>query len=369
MATTFSVFSLGTATSIDPTEGDAFSNNASALVGATFGAAGDPLVNHIQTFSPGSTGYSAGSPTAYDIDNNFANDTFSINGGPNQTMDGAGEYSATITYVDGTTATISAIVFQDTNGNLYLAPELDYNADQIALEAQGIRSITLDSLLDNNFVVQAERYSASFATCFASGTTIQTPRGEVPIDDLRVGDLVTTLDHGAQPIRWIGRREIGLSELRAHPQLCPVRIGAGTLGARRDLLVSQQHGLLLPDGHLMRAKHLAARPGSGVRIAKGCRQVSYIHLMFDAHQIIFAEGVAAESFYPGVMAQIMLTGPNIAELRRVFPKVFSYWLSPQRISTNYGAPVRPFLRKRDLEALTNERGPPLAARPVIYHDL
>lgn len=368
MATTFSVFSLGTALDIDPVEGDAYSENGSALVGMTFGAAGNPLANHIHTFSPGTTGYAAGTTNSYDINNNYANDTFSIDGGPNQTIDGASEYNATITYVDGTTATLTAIVFQDTDGNLYLAPEYTYNTDQAALEAAPIRSISLDALSSNHFVLYADRYAASYATCYTSGTKIRTPTGEVPIDDLRAGDLISTLDNGPQPIRWIGRREIGLAELCKHPHLKPVRLRAGTLGATRALMVSQQHGVLLPDGYLVRARHLAALPGSGARIANGCRHVTYFHLMFDAHQIIFAEGVAAESFYPGVMAQIMLTGPNVAELRRLFPKVFSVWLSPRRISTQYGATARPFLRKRDLEEMINERGPPRMARPVSLSD-
>jgi hypothetical protein len=73
MATTFDVIYLGTGPSIDPTEGDNTSENASALVGQTYGSVGDPLVGHIGSFSPGSTGFGGGDSTRYDTNNNASN--------------------------------------------------------------------------------------------------------------------------------------------------------------------------------------------------------------------------------------------------------------------------------------------------------
>ena len=145
MATTFHVLYLGTIAPLDPIEGNINAENAGAIVGTTFGSVGDPLYDHIHTFSPGSTSYTGGMLSdAYDVDNNVINEQFRIDGGVNQTMDASVVYNATITYVDGSTAAISAVVFQDTAGRFYLAPEVTYNADQVALEAQPIRSITTD---------------------------------------------------------------------------------------------------------------------------------------------------------------------------------------------------------------------------------
>ncbi len=68
--------------------------------------------------------------------------------------------------------------------------------------------------------------------CFTSGTAIRTPNGDVLIDELRVGDLVTTMDNGPQRIAWIGQRHVTHSELRQNERLHPVLIKKGVLGGR-----------------------------------------------------------------------------------------------------------------------------------------
>ena len=151
MPTTFNVISLGVQADIDTTEGNTTAENASALVGLTFGGIGNSLNEQIQTLSPGSTGFAGGTSTAYDMNNSPA-ETFRINGGPEQTFDGTSIYNATITYTDGSTANITAVLFQDTAGNTYLAPEFTANPDMTALQAGPIRSLTLDSLFGKSFL-------------------------------------------------------------------------------------------------------------------------------------------------------------------------------------------------------------------------
>ncbi|MDV7269964.1 Hint domain-containing protein [Thioclava sp. A2] len=160
MATTWDVFYLGTAPAIDPAEGNDSSENASTLAGLTYGGSTDPLFQNIQTLSPGS--YGGGLATYYDTNNFTSNDTFRIDGGALQTFDAFVIYNATITYADGTTAAITASVFQDTAGNLYLAPEISYNTDQTALEAGPIVALTLDSVSLSPSGMAADRYAASY---------------------------------------------------------------------------------------------------------------------------------------------------------------------------------------------------------------
>lgn len=147
MPSTFNVFFMGNHASIDPTEGNETAENASVLVGQSYGSAANPLHQNVQTFSPGSTGYGGGDTTSgYDQDNFDASETFTIDGGSEQTFDATAVYNVTLTYSDGTTATVTGVVFQDTSGNTYLAPEYSANSDQTALEAKAIESISLDSL-------------------------------------------------------------------------------------------------------------------------------------------------------------------------------------------------------------------------------
>jgi len=149
MATTFDVLHLGNFASIDPTEGNEFAENASVLVGETIGGPGAPVYNTIRSFSPGTTGFAGGQSAVYEQDNTVSNDTFSIDGAADQTFDAVNVYNITLTYTDGTTATITGVVFQDTAGNTYLAPETTNNADQAALEAKPIESLSIDSFINS----------------------------------------------------------------------------------------------------------------------------------------------------------------------------------------------------------------------------
>ena len=134
--------------------------------------------------------------------------------------------------------------------------------------------------------------------CYAAGTRIATPRGEIAIEALRVGDLVTcTAPHaGVLPILWIGRIE---AQLAGHPQperAWPVLIRAHALGAgrpRRDLRVSPDHGVFL-DGVLVPAKLLV----DGITIVqeRWWSAITYLHLELPEHAILMAEGLAAESW-------------------------------------------------------------------------
>ncbi len=337
MPTTFNVISLGNLAQIDTTEGNTTAENASALVGQSFGDAANPLVDSFQTLSPGSTGANGGTSGVYDMNNAAANDTFSIDGGPDQTFDGTSVYNATITYGDGTTANITAVVFQDTAGNTYLAPEFSANADQAALEAGVIESISLDSLAGNNYSgMTASRESFDFVPCFTKGVDILTPSGPVAVEKLRIGDLVQTRDNGAQPVRWVGR-----VTCRADGDLTPVRIGRGALGdglPDRDLSVSPQHRMLLrskiarrmlgDDEVLVAAKKLVGLPG--IDLAHDMSEVTYVHLLFDDHEIIFAEGAPTESLLLGAQARQALGPDALQELNRLFPDLLRVSATPSR---------------------------------------
>ncbi|MHA6324007.1 Hint domain-containing protein [Roseivivax sp. CAU 1753] len=210
----------------------------------------------------------------------------------------------------------------------------------------GANSITLQSVTADSFF-----YDNTGIVCFTQGTLIQTPRGSLPIESLRPGDLVSTLDNGPQPIAWIGARRVDTDELVADRSLRPVLIPGGVLGAERDLCVSRQHGMMVGPDHLVRAIHLA-RDMPGVRIAHGKRRVCYIHLLFDAHQIVLAEGIPSESFYPGPNALQMLTPQARESLLGVLPGLATRDAFTDRavVEAVYGPPARPFAALKDLPA-------------------
>lgn len=260
------------------------------------------------------------------------------------TVTGFGE--GNVNKFEGDPATTSAV-----NGNLqfvylsdgttekYLAIEQDYFADtfrdNLGPDAE-VRYISIwyydtgNNL--NHKYHSADNDNTLHAICFATGTMIETAAGPRPVQSLRVGDLVRTRDNGLQPLRWLGGRRLSAEDLARAPRLLPIRIAAGALGPgmpAQDLTVSPQHRMLVRSpiaarmaGQaelLVAAVHLLDLPG--VSRCAGTGGVGYWHLMFDAHEIVFANGAEAESLYLGPMAMEALTPDARAEITALFPEL------------------------------------------------
>ena len=152
--------------------------------------------------------------------------------------------------------------------------------------------------------------------CFSGETRIAVPAGPRPAWALRPGMLVETLDHGAQPLRWVGRTVPGAGERAQERSTWPMRIRAGALGAGlpdEDLFVSAQHRMLLRSAIVQRmcgcpevliaARQLRHLPGiAPVPPAS----LAYVHLLLERHEILIANGAPAESLFPGDRALLAL---------------------------------------------------------------
>ena len=145
-----------------------------------------------------------------------------------------------------------------------------------------------------------------------------------------------------------GTRTIAQQALTDQPNLRPVIINPGVLGNSAALLLSPQHGVMLDDNTLVRAVHLA-RTMTGARVAHGKRRVQYIHLMFDAHQIVFAADTPTESFYPGPMGLQMMESPARQELLSMFPELSCIRFCPTLVRQKYGGTARDFLKGKGLQ--------------------
>lgn len=189
--------------------------------------------------------------------------------------------------------------------------------------------------------------------CFASGTLIETGRGAVPVEDLRVGDLVLTRDAGLQPIRWTGSRRLGRAALQAAQGQRPIRIRAGALGngmPTQDLLVSPQHRILIRSRIAQRmfgaaevlvaAKQLLAL--DGIERVDALEEVTYVHLLLDRHHIVLSNGAATETLYTGAEA-LKALGP--AARRDILNAV------PTRAAESDPPPARPLLTGRQGRSL------------------
>ena len=168
--------------------------------------------------------------------------------------------------------------------------------------------------------------------CFARGTRIMTPFGDIPIEELERGDMVKTLDHGMKPIRWIGHRKLSADDLAKAPAMRPILIKAGSIGGglpKTDLVVSPQHRVMIrsriakrmfgKEEVLIAAKHLLAIPG--VSVIEECDGVEYWHFLFDQHEVVFAESMPAESLYTGKEALKTLSEKSRKEIFTLFPEL------------------------------------------------
>ncbi|NGM37002.1 Hint domain-containing protein [Methylobacterium sp. DB0501] len=145
--------------------------------------------------------------------------------------------------------------------------------------------------------------STNVVLCFADGTRIRTPGGEIAVERLRVGDRVVTATGAIRPIAWIGHRAFdGAGTALAHDRQ-PVRIRAGAFGPglpARDLSLSPGHPVLVgadadgEGGHLVPVMCLIN--GTTIR-REPVAAITYWHVELDAHDILLAEGLPAESYY------------------------------------------------------------------------
>ena len=168
--------------------------------------------------------------------------------------------------------------------------------------------------------------------CFGEGTIIDTALGPRPVEGILTGDLVMTQDHGPQRVRWVGKRTLDSIDLMRHPQLCPIRVAKGALGAGlpfADLLLSPQHRLQVSDWRteylfaecnvLVAAKHLVN--GKTITVEIDAATVTYHHLLFDAHEIVSANGAPAESLHPGDVAMDAIDTASRTEILQLFPEL------------------------------------------------
>jgi hypothetical protein len=159
----------------------------------------------------------------------------------------------------------------------------DYASDNFALLSDGHGGTDIELLLPGA------------VPCFARGTRIATPAGEVAVENLCVGDRVLTTEGAARPIVWIGERRV---DCRRHPRpwlVHPVRIRAGAFAdgmPQRDLLLSPDHALFCDDV-LIPVQQLI---NGATIVQEKAERIHYFHIELDRHAVVLAEALPAESY-------------------------------------------------------------------------
>ena len=232
----------------------------------------------------------------------------------------------------------------------------------VTLNGDGTITVVTDSDVEtNSFTYTVEgpggETDTGFVTintipCFVAGTMVMTPQGERAVETLEQGDLVMTHDDGPQPLRWIGRRTVA-----AQGNFAPIHFQENALGVgHRAISLSPQHRVLIRDHMadllfgdaevLVAAKDLVndltIRPQTG-------GEVEYVHLLFDSHQVIYAEGLPTESFLPGPQVLDQFEQPVLDEICALFPE-----LDPTT-GMGYSPAARRMLRAYEAHVLVKQR--------------
>ena len=244
-------------------------------------------------------------------------------------------------YIDPDTGNVETVeaflVWDDTDNNWG-----GYNNSYVFTTDPLIDGVTYTvTSVDNNAGVTWEAIA-----CFTTGTMIETDSGLIPIENITVGDMIRTLDHGLQPVRWAGARTVA-----ARGCFAPICIKKDALGNVRDLLVSPQHRLLLQDAMatlyfnesevLVAANHLLN--GKTVYQKRGAT-VTYHHLLFDRHEIIFSEGIPTESLHPNENSLRGVSSEARDEIITLFPQLENW-------PNGFCDTARPCLKKHEVVLL------------------
>ncbi|WP_424942947.1 Hint domain-containing protein [Aliiroseovarius crassostreae] len=261
----------------------------------------------------------------------FGSDTFDLD--LTDALDGSGP---TITVDGGEDADDSDVDTLDLNGLVNDWSDVVFDAGN---SENGTATLTDGTIVNFSNI-------ENLIICFTRGTRIETPYGPRRVQDLRPGDMVITRDNGAQPLRWVGSKSVV-----GRGDMAPIRFAKGAFGNDRALLVSPQHRmvhqsvdtrLLFDQSEVMiPAKHLI----NGHTVTREDRnEVTYFHLLFDQHEVVFAEGAPTESFHPGHQGLAAVSDASREELFQLFPEL-------RAAPNSYGQTARMVLRGYETRAL------------------
>lgn len=283
------------------------------------------------------TGYNALYNTSYSaiIDDDDANlngaadnnETVSIDGGAFGATAGP-PYDIDVSFTDTNgDPHVETLYFFNTGGNWYFIPGPGSD-------------FTVGATLGSYQSHTATPTPHSTITCFVRGTLIETENGPMSVEQLQAGVKVLTADGDFKPLRLPMSRKIPAHEVAHNSKLAPVRIMARALGngmPKRDLLVSRQHRMLVSSNicermfsqreALVAAIRLTELPGVFIKTDHG--DVEYFHLLFDCHEVIFAEGAPTESFFTGPEALKSMLPEAREEILKILPQIGQAGYSPE----------------------------------------
>jgi hypothetical protein len=239
----------------------------------------------------------------------------------NQTLNGAATLNGT-SYPDGTWIQAEyRIVVEDSLGNTYDMQFVSVGTDAYNIEGFVIQGPVppfgeaLTVVSSSDFPSGTYAYSTSSPACFGPKSRIATRRGHIPAKKLRKGDHVILPSGDTAMVELV----LASTATETTRDGAPIRIRKDAFGPgqpKRDLILSPQHRVWVPQlGALVAAKALVVLPRVGRMKSAGKQDL--IHVVLRTHEVLLAEGLACESYWPGRTALAMLPPTARRQVRRI----------------------------------------------------
>jgi len=191
------------------------------------------------------------------------------------------------------TASVSngTLYLDDNDGNGSLALSFgSSSSDQFFITMTGGESIIEGSSLENSNVPILD------VACFLKGTNILTPKGNMPVEKLKIGDMVKTYEGEDKPIKWIGHRHYTNLGHDHISELSPILISKDAISDNmpaRDLYLSPGHAVVI-NKKLIHAARLVN--GKSILQDFNISEIDYYHIELEQHELILAESCPVETF-------------------------------------------------------------------------
>ncbi|WP_324752984.1 Hint domain-containing protein [Roseovarius sp. Pro17] len=237
--------------------------------------------------------------------------------------------TVTVTIPGGATVTITGVTFYLADGRVVFTP-----SDGSALETSTFVSSTFVNTQGPLPV------SSLGPPCFVAGTLIETADGKKAVETLEPGEIIIGYGGEQLILTKVLRSSLFIRDLVNNPNLRPVRIMAGSLGnglPERDLLVSRQHRMLVQsriaermfDTSEVLISAIKLTGMAGIFVDESITAVEYVHVLFEQHEIIYAEGAPTESLFTGPEALKGISLEAREEILSIFPEIAELDYSPE----------------------------------------
>lgn len=167
---------------------------------------------------------------------------------------------------------------------------------QITLNILGVKNLgyALSSNLNGSLI---------YEVCFLTGTLISTKGGTCAVEDINVGDKITTYNYQKKKyvqrkVKWIGKKSIIVNTHAERIDIAgyPVRILKNAIAENipnKDLLITPEHCLFFED------KFIPVRMlvnGSTIFYDTSITSYDYYHIETEQHSVVIADGMLTESY-------------------------------------------------------------------------